>query len=88
MIQLSHLNLSQTAHDKLNNWQQTVDNIADYAKRVDDAKKLFARYNKANNPTFRHVRQVLTQICSGARRCAYCEDSVADEVEHIKPKDL
>ena len=88
MIQLSNLNLFQTAHDKLNNWQQTVDNIADYSKRVDDAKKLFARYNKANNPTFRHVRQVLTQICSGARRCAYCEDSVADEVEHIKPKDL
>lgn len=27
-------------------------------------------------------------MCSGARRCAYCEDSVADEVEHIYPKDL
>lgn len=27
-------------------------------------------------------------MCSGAQRCAYCEDSVADEVEHIKPKDL
>ena len=27
-------------------------------------------------------------MCSGARRCGYCEDSVGDEVEHIKPKDL
>jgi len=27
-------------------------------------------------------------MCSGARRCVYCEDSVADEVEHIHPKDL
>jgi hypothetical protein len=27
-------------------------------------------------------------MCSGARRCGYCEDSAADEVEHIKPKDL
>jgi uncharacterized protein (TIGR02646 family) len=26
-------------------------------------------------------------MCSGARRCCYCEDSVADEVEHIRPKD-
>ncbi len=27
-------------------------------------------------------------MCAGARRCGYCEDSAADEVEHIRPKDL
>ena len=27
-------------------------------------------------------------MCAGARRCCYCEDSLADEVEHIRPKDL
>ena len=27
-------------------------------------------------------------MCSGARRCVYCEDSVGDEVEHIRPKDF
>lgn len=27
-------------------------------------------------------------MCSGSRRCLYCEDSCADEVEHIKPQDL
>ncbi len=27
-------------------------------------------------------------MCSGARRCCYCEDSCADEIEHIKPKHL
>ena len=27
-------------------------------------------------------------MCQGANRCAYCEDSAADEVEHIRPKDL
>ena len=27
-------------------------------------------------------------MCSGAQRCIYCEDSVGDEVEHIRPKDL
>jgi hypothetical protein len=27
-------------------------------------------------------------MCSGAKRCCYCEDSAADEVEHIEPKDL
>ena len=34
------------------------------------------------------VRASLTKTCFGSRRCGYCEDSVADEVEHIKPKDL
>jgi uncharacterized protein (TIGR02646 family) len=27
-------------------------------------------------------------MAGGLKRCAYCEDSVADEVEHIRPKDL
>ena len=26
-------------------------------------------------------------MCSGAERCHYCEDSKADEVEHLLPKD-
>jgi uncharacterized protein (TIGR02646 family) len=43
---------------------------------------------KRGNATFRQVRQTLARMCSGAQRCAYCEDSVGDEVEHIEPKDL
>jgi len=27
-------------------------------------------------------------MCSGAERCHYCEDSKADEVEHLLPKDV
>jgi uncharacterized protein (TIGR02646 family) len=34
------------------------------------------------------VRETLAEMCPGARRCGYCEDSLADEVEHIKPKNL
>ena len=37
---------------------------------------------------FEAVRDRLATMCSGARRCGYCEDSVGDEVEHIEPKDL
>jgi uncharacterized protein (TIGR02646 family) len=48
----------------------------------------FGRNNTSTNPTFIQVRKSLTRMCSGARRCIYCEDSCADEVEHIKPKDL
>lgn len=36
---------------------------------------------------FADVRRVLDEMCSGPRRCGYCEDSCADEIEHIRPKD-
>ena len=88
MIQLPNLALPQVAQAQLNKWQSEIDRLADYAKKVDRAKREFAKRNKSNNATFREVRSVLIQMCSGSRRCGYCEDSVADEVEHIKPKDL
>lgn len=40
------------------------------------------------NKAFRRVRSTLTSMCAGAKRCMYCEDSAADEVEHHRPKDL
>jgi uncharacterized protein (TIGR02646 family) len=88
MIQLPDLSLPNATRNQLDKWQQTINCIAAYRDRVDKGKNLFSLRNKAQNPTFKQVRQALTQMCSGARRCAYCEDSVADEVEHIKPKDL
>jgi hypothetical protein len=49
---------------------------------------LFPLRNKKGNPTFDKVKEKLSALCSGAERCAYCEDSKGDEVEHIYPKDL
>ncbi len=88
MIQLPDLPLLTTTQDKLERWQQTIDSITVYSDRVSKGKSPFSLYNKPRNHTFKQVRDVLTKMCSGARRCAYCEDSVADEVEHVKPKDL
>lgn len=34
------------------------------------------------------IRKNLATMCIGSVRCAYCEDSAADEVEHILPKNL
>jgi hypothetical protein len=73
---------------QLQDWQRQIDLIADYAERVTTAKKQFENRNQKRNATFRAVRVALTEMCSGAQRCVYCEDSAADEVEHIKPKDL
>lgn len=88
MIQLPDLSLPSVTQAQLEKWQQTINAISVYADRVEKGKQLSSLYNKVQNSTFKQVREVLTETCSGARRCAYCEDSVADEVEHIKPKDL
>ena len=88
MIQLRNTSLPTTARTNLRRLQRRVDGETNYEDRVSTAKVLFAQQNRTNNATFQAVRRALTRMCSGARRCAYCEDSSADEVEHIKPKDL
>jgi 5-methylcytosine-specific restriction endonuclease McrA len=79
---------SLMARQKLRRWQADIDRIPSYADRVDEAKKKFESRNEPHNATFQSVRDALSRMCSGARRCCYCEDSVADEVEHIRPKSL
>jgi len=43
-------------------------------------------WDKKSDKIFKDIRLLLESMCIGARRCAYCEDSVADEIEHIYPK--
>jgi len=88
VIQLPEVSLPETATRQLQTLQREIDEIADYADRVSKAKESFARRNRASDPTFRDVRTTLAEMCAGAQRCGYCEDSAADEVEHIRPKDL
>lgn len=79
---------SQSARDKLADYQREVTAAGDYPAQVAHAKDRFSAYNKKGNATFDAVKIALTQMCLGARRCCYCEDAPADEVEHIWPKDL
>jgi len=88
MLQLSKTSLPRHTREELRGFQQRIDALPNYEARVQSAKTLFPQKNRADNPTFKSVRKTLSQMCSGAQRCAYCEDSSADEVEHIKPKDL
>lgn len=88
MIRLPNINLPTTPDDKLKDYQADVDGKTTYAEKVAEGKRLFSSRNTRSNATFRAVRQKLTEMCAGAQRCVYCEDSVGDEVEHIKPKDL
>jgi hypothetical protein len=88
MLQLPTVPLAAPALAQLEGWQGGVDGKLTYVEQVAEAKAKFKQRNKGPNKTFQAVKIALTAMCSGARRCIYCEDSVADEVEHMAPKDL
>jgi uncharacterized protein (TIGR02646 family) len=88
MIRLPDIVLAEHAAAGLVALQAEVDAAGSYAERVDEGKRLFELRNKPRNLIFDEVKRALEVMCSGVRRCAYCEDSLADEVEHVWPKDL
>lgn len=88
MVRLANVDLPQQALKELRGFQQRVDAGRTYVEKVTLAKRLFSQQNRLGSRTFNAVKQSLTKMCSGARRCCYCEDSVADEIEHIKPKNI
>lgn len=86
MIQLpENITPSATTLEKLKDYQEQIDKLGTFEEKSDKAKTMFSSKNKK---VFDEIKVQLTNMCSGARRCVYCEDSVADEVEHIHPKDL
>ena len=88
MVRLDDPGLDPETARGLVGYQTEVDAARDYAEQVRVGKTLFERYNRPNNRVFRGVRGRLVDMCSGAQRCCYCEDSAGDEVEHIRPKEL
>lgn len=88
MIRIPDTALPAATDARLRAFQAEIDAAGGYPNRVALAKTRFASRNTVGNQTFAVVRSTLAKMCRGARRCMYCEDSVADEVEHVKPKDL
>jgi uncharacterized protein (TIGR02646 family) len=87
VLQIAAGSLSALADSDLITWQAAVDAAGTYAQQVASAKAAWPKKNKKANKTFKEIKRVLTAACSGTRRCMYCEDSMADEVEHVRPKD-
>jgi len=88
MILVPTRTLSAGAVAQLTQYQNQIDAELVYSARVLLAKQRFKQVNRKSNMTFREIRDTLSQMCSGSRRCMYCEDSASDEVEHYLPKDL
>lgn len=86
MLRVPDRYLPESAAERLRAYQQEIDAVEDYADRVVEAKRQFR--NRRNSPTLQEVRRALQTMCGGIRRCMYCEDSRADEIEHFRPRDL
>lgn len=90
MLLIPNRDLHQEAVRMLAEMQQAVNAAPNYALQVSAAKAAWdgKASTKRKATAFRIVRETLGQMCVGPIRCAYCEDSMADEVEHIHPKNL
>lgn len=90
MLRVADRPLAEVAGKTLAKIQAIIDDKPDYPARVAAAKAEWGTKTSttAKKEAFKAVRDTLAQMCVGSVRCAYCEDSLADEVEHIQPKNL
>lgn len=88
MIRVPVLELPTATAAQLGVWQREIDELTGYAERVAAAERRFRARNDARNEVFREVRRHLDALCYGERRCTYCETSIADQVEHVRPRSL
>ena len=84
MIRLKDKKLPVDIETKLQSWTASITAETDYPARISKAGKLWK--SKRRTSTMEKVVQTLTDMCSGILRCNYCEDSAADQIEHIDPK--
>ncbi|MEW5548185.1 hypothetical protein [Pseudomonas soli] len=90
MLFIDSLSLDADASKTLVEMQGLIDGMSTYPEQVNKAKALWdAKLSSAKRKSaFRKVRDTLAKMCVGSVRCSYCEDSLADEIEHIAPKSL
>lgn len=88
MKKLNVLPLPTPVQTALHNLQSEIDVLPCYSDRVAKGKQLWATTTKKVVDAKVGVRNVLKKMNGNLCRCSYCEDSCADEIEHIQPKDL
>ena len=88
MIQMTTLPLPNDAQAYLDDKQDVIDALPAYDERVAKGQALWKNKSRTHFGKDGGIRTTLIAMCVGARRCNYCEDAPADEVEHIRPKSL
>lgn len=86
MLYLKDKPLAEMVSSRLAEYQQVVDSKPTFSEKVAEGKRLFSNYNRTRNAAFRLVRENLAEMSGGTIRCNYCEDSNANQIEHIYPK--
>lgn len=86
MLRVPEISPDEEVLNGLAQLQQRVDAAADYPSRVAAAKMQWA--TQRSHVALRDVELLLADICSGGKRCSYCEDSLGTDIEHIWPKSL
>jgi uncharacterized protein (TIGR02646 family) len=85
VYRLPDLALSADDEAALTRLQRSVNRGRTFEARVESAKQKFSGKPAA---LFKRIRKSLALMSGDLVRCGYCEDSCADEVEHIRPKDF
>jgi uncharacterized protein (TIGR02646 family) len=90
MLRIANDSLPDNTLRLLESLQSRIDAEPDYPAKVKAAKEAWESKlsTRAKTEAFQMIRQRLARMCVGPVRCAYCEDSLADEVEHIRPKNF
>jgi uncharacterized protein (TIGR02646 family) len=88
MLYLKDKPLTVKASSLLAQFQKAVDDKPTFSEKVKEGKESFSKYNKKTNAAFKVVRGNLAEMSGGTIRCNYCEDSNANQVEHIYPKNF
>lgn len=90
MLRLPNGTLDATTQAHIDARQAEIDGLPNYADQVAKGKGLWRVKGNtiAGKAAFKVIRDELEHMCFGAVRCAYCNDSAADEIEHVLPKDF
>lgn len=87
MIQLLHRELDKKTAGELKKLQAKIDAMPDFAKRADKAQSLWtSKGGKAGIEAFVKIGKELYKMCVFFGVCNYCEQSEANDIEHIFPK--
>lgn len=86
MLRLHDPGLDRATARSLAGYQAEVDAVGGYPAQVSAAALLWPLRSRRSG--FSEVRARLAEMCTGAQRCCWCEDSAGTDIEHIRPKSL
>jgi len=72
----------------LSDAQAIVNGAGTYREKIELANSRWQALNRNTNARFMQIRDLLSSLHGDLQRCAYCEDSLGHQIEHVFPKVL